>query len=162
MGQVLVIGYGNPLRCDDGLGWRAAQELSKETLGPGVQIQAVQQLTVELAEPVSKAEFAIFIDACWDIPPGRIRSSHVHADESWDGSATMHYLTPPLLLAVAQLLYGRCPDANLISMGGETFERGGQFSRSVAAAFPALLARVRECVGQRLAGTTPRRGHHDA
>ncbi len=29
MTQVLIVGYGNPLRCDDGLGWSAAEALSR-------------------------------------------------------------------------------------------------------------------------------------
>ena len=30
MARLLIIGYGNPLRGDDGLGWRAAEDLARE------------------------------------------------------------------------------------------------------------------------------------
>jgi hydrogenase maturation protease len=37
--RTLVIGIGNPLCCDDGLGVRAAQWLAKQDLPPGVQVE---------------------------------------------------------------------------------------------------------------------------
>ena len=33
MGRVLIIGYGNPLRGDDGFGWHAAERLRETAPG---------------------------------------------------------------------------------------------------------------------------------
>jgi hypothetical protein len=49
-GQVLIVGYGNPLRGDDGLGWRAAERLRTVIQDAGVEILALHQLTPELME----------------------------------------------------------------------------------------------------------------
>jgi hydrogenase maturation protease len=63
MPRILIIGYGNPLKSDDGLGWHAAQELSRELTPPGVKVIRAHQLTPELAEEASTAELVLFIDA---------------------------------------------------------------------------------------------------
>ena len=58
--NVLVIGYGNELRCDDGIGQRVVKELHLSK----VKSLAVHQLTPELAETLANADLAIFVDAC--------------------------------------------------------------------------------------------------
>jgi len=47
--RVLVIGYGNTLRGDDGLGQRAAEALAQRALPDGVEVLSCHQLTIELA-----------------------------------------------------------------------------------------------------------------
>ncbi len=59
---VLVIGYGNTLRGDDGVGQLVAVAVSKWQL-PGVIALERHQLTAELAEPLSRAAIAIFVDS---------------------------------------------------------------------------------------------------
>ena len=61
-GTILVIGYGNTLRSDDGVGPRVAMAVASREW-PGFNAIAVQQLTPELAEPLAAAELAIFVDA---------------------------------------------------------------------------------------------------
>jgi hydrogenase maturation protease len=59
----LIIGYGNPLRGDDDVGWEAASRLAAALPSEAVHILAVHQLTPELAEAVSEADLLIFVDA---------------------------------------------------------------------------------------------------
>jgi hydrogenase maturation protease len=61
--DVLIIGYGNPLRSDDGVGWQAAELLTDDPRLADAQILACHQLTPELAEDVSRAGFVVLIDA---------------------------------------------------------------------------------------------------
>ncbi|MEB3362613.1 MAG: hypothetical protein VKI42_10885 [Synechococcaceae cyanobacterium] len=66
-GDDLVIGIGNPLRGDDGVGrWLARRG---ELWLPQAQWRAVQQLTPELAADVAAAARVLFIDA-WLVPDG--------------------------------------------------------------------------------------------
>ena len=70
--RTLIIGYGNPLRGDDGVGWEVASRLAATIPEEAAHIMTVHQLTPELAESVSEAELVIFIDAsdgenCWDM-----------------------------------------------------------------------------------------------
>ena len=62
MARALIIGYGNPLRGDDGLGWRAAEQLAEIIPQSEAEVIACHQLTPELAEPISRARLVIFID----------------------------------------------------------------------------------------------------
>jgi hydrogenase maturation protease len=59
---VVVIGYGNTLRGDDGAGPAVAQAIADRAL-PGVRSLAVPQLTPELAEIVAEANLVVFVDA---------------------------------------------------------------------------------------------------
>lgn len=56
MARVLVLGYGNPLRSDDGLGWRVAVELFRANASVDVLVLPCHQLTPDLAETASLVE----------------------------------------------------------------------------------------------------------
>ena len=58
MTQVLIVGYGNPLRCDDGLGWCAAEALSRSLPFPETEIVICHQLAPELADNLRYADLA--------------------------------------------------------------------------------------------------------
>jgi hydrogenase maturation protease len=145
--RALIIGYGNPLRGDDGLGWHAAHLL--EPLGqPGsVQILARQQLTPELAAPIAEANRVIFVDAgnCADsvTRAGQVNCQPVVPDLAASYSMT-HHLTPSALLACAHLLYNACPEAWLCSVTSAAFDIGEQMSPAVQEALPTLLERIQQ------------------
>ena len=61
----LVIGIGNPLRGDDGIGWRLAAGLAAR---PGLAVRCQQQLTPELAAELAAVERLLLLDA-WLEPP---------------------------------------------------------------------------------------------
>ena len=65
--NLLVIGYGNTLRRDDGVGPGVAEAVAALGL-PGVQTLACALLTPELAEPVARAGMVVFVDAAVDAP----------------------------------------------------------------------------------------------
>src|ERR1019366_9269285 len=60
---VLIIGYGIPLRSDDGIGWHAAQSLLNEWPAEEVRVESAQQLLPEMADWISDAHCVVFIDA---------------------------------------------------------------------------------------------------
>src|SRR5208283_4534442 len=107
MSRVLIIGYGNPLRGDDGFGWRAATRLLGLVADPEVEVMAVQQLTPELMEPISRAGRVVFIDAAAGGEPGVLREREVAADP--ETQRFTHHSTPGGLLAGAAALFGRAP-----------------------------------------------------
>jgi hydrogenase maturation protease len=65
--NLLVIGYGNTLRGDDGVGPRVAEAVRALRL-PGVSTLVCQMLTPEHAAPISLAQTVIFVDAAVDAP----------------------------------------------------------------------------------------------
>ena len=77
---VLVVGYGNPLCGDDGVGWHAAGLLASDPRLDGVRVVTHHQLAPELATDVSRASLVVLVDASTDGDPGRSGSagwSHV-------------------------------------------------------------------------------------
>ena len=145
---VLVIGYGNPLRTDDGVGGRVAQVLLKESSSK-VRVEFAHQLLPEMAAWIAEADYVLFIDASGDSAPGRIQSRAVCPEETHTASMT-HHFSPQGLLADARDLFGRCPEAVVVSVGGGSFEHGEGLSKEVAAAFPSVLALVKGLVEKRI------------
>lgn len=142
MTETLVIGYGNPLRGDDGLGWRAAEALAQGGAPAPITILTCQQLTPELAEPISQAQRVILIDAAQGSPPGFITHRRIILDNHTP-PALSHHLEPGALLACAQALYGSAPPLDLWTVNGADFEIGETLSPAVEAALPQLIARIR-------------------
>jgi hydrogenase maturation protease len=143
--QTLVIGCGNPLRSDDAAGWVVAEQLSRTVDPELATVLAVHQLTPELAAAVSRARRVIFIDAAANLSPGALRVTAVEPAESLR-SSMMHALDAPRLLALAGRLFGRCPPACLLAIGGSDFGLGQCLSAEVEQACRAAAARVRELV----------------
>jgi len=149
MDGILIIGYGNPLRGDDAAGFLAAERLARTIGDPGVTILAVHQITPELAEPVSRAARVIFIDACVGSPPGEIRERPVRPPLQRDAAANSsftHHATPEALLAAALALYGRAPEARLLSVAGSDFSYSAEptpaLNRRVESVVAAVLRRI--------------------
>jgi hydrogenase maturation protease len=117
---VVVIGYGNELRGDDGAGPAAAEEL-RQRLGRGsAEVVTAHQLLPELAERISRAILVIFIDASTDAPAGGVRKKWLTASaggRGGGGGAMGHHESPENLLEMALALYGHAPPGLLVSIG---------------------------------------------
>jgi len=61
--SILIIGCGNPLRGDDGLGWVVADCLAAVLTDPAVEIVRTHQLTPEMAESFTSAKLVVIVDA---------------------------------------------------------------------------------------------------
>ena len=141
MARVLVLGYGNPLRSDDGLGWRVAVELFRANASPDVLVLPCHQLTPDLAETASIVETVIFVDCSHKGEPGKIVCEEVRS-QSGPASFT-HDLSPAALLALAAELFGVCPRAYMFTICGECFDPGESFSPPVSSCIPGLKAMIR-------------------
>lgn len=140
MPRVLIVCYGNPLRSDDALGWRAAEELEKQVSGPEIEVLVTHQLTIELAAAVSTADAVFFIDATRDGEPGELTCHPVNPVSI---TAVMtHSLTPSSVLSLAAQLYGSLPRAFEFTVCGECFDHGEKLSARVEARLPRLTAIV--------------------
>lgn len=140
MAKALIIGYGNPLRGDDGLGWHAAQMLAPVAAARGAEVITCHQLTPELAQLISGTDVVIFVDAAGGGTPGRLDWRRVEAQVGQ--AAFAHHLSPEALLGMARRLYGRSPRAGVVSVVGETFACSEELSPTVRAALPALVELV--------------------
>jgi hydrogenase maturation protease len=114
---MLLIGYGNAGRGDDGLGPAFAERISAARL-PGCRVEIDYQLAVEHALQVAEAESVLFVDALMggDAPYGFAR---VRADRSSDLGS--HSLQPEAVLTLAETLYRKTPPAFVLGIAGESF-----------------------------------------
>ena len=146
MPHILIIGYGNPLRGDDGFGWHAALRLRDLIHDTAIEILAVHQLTPELMHPISRARRVIFIDAAVGEDPGKLTVAPLETTGAPPPVFT-HFATPAALLEGARWLYGAKPEALLITVVGLDFEIGEELSEPVRLALESLVGtKIRELI----------------
>jgi len=137
----VVIGYGNDLCGDDAVGPRVALSVARWRR-PGVVALAAHQLTPELAAWLVVAKCAIFVDAsrAEDESPSPA-PRRIEPSSRW----LMHGHTgdPQLLLALAQLAYGRCPPAWWITIPARRFDFGADLSPIARCGAAAALRHIR-------------------
>ena len=140
--KLLVIGFGNPLRADDGAGWQIADQIAK-LAGDSAKVFSVHQLTPELAEPISGADFVVFIDASYEGQPGTWTCETIRPDPNPSHRLT-HYFTPANLLSYTRAVFGFNPKALLVSVAGRSFDYSEGLSPTVSAIVPEIVASVFE------------------
>lgn len=131
--SILVVGYGNELRGDDGAGAAVARSIEAAQL-PGVTVRLMHQLTPELADVIVSFGRVLFVDAAF--PPGgalrvnRLRSTTSPAVSTSTSQAPTlgHVARPEELLRLAECLHGRVPEAWWIGVPTESFALGAAFS----------------------------------
>lgn len=142
-GGDLVIGLGNPLRGDDGVGWWLARRARRCRPAPTVRL--VPQLTPELALEVAAARRVLFVDA-WcvgqgDGGAGRNAAPRLRPLRPGEGGevgvAGGHALDPAALLALATLLEGAGPPAWLLLVPAFAFPHGAEWSAELRTRLPA-------------------------
>lgn len=136
--RVLLIGYGNPGRLDDGLGPACAAAMAARHV-PGVEVDAAYQLQVEDAATIAGHDVVVFADASVD-GAGPFDFRPVHPMASIDYSS--HALEPPAVLALAQSLFGAKARGFTLAIRGYEFNEfgerlspGAQANLSAAVAF---------------------------
>ena len=116
----LVIGIGNSLRQDDGVGWHLAEALAARVEAGALaelEVLAVQQLTPELVEPIAAAGAVVLVDAVITAagagPAGLepLRLEPLHPAGASGPAPLTHHATPGALLALAMALHGTGPPA---------------------------------------------------
>ena len=104
---LLVIGYGNTLRGDDGVGPRVAEAIHQLAL-PGVRALVCPMLTPELADPISRARTVIFVDAAVDAPQ-KVQLRRLTPNDT--SQLMAHAADPRTLLALSRDVFGHVPQA---------------------------------------------------
>jgi hydrogenase maturation protease len=145
---VLVVGYGNSLRGDDGAGWHAARLLAGDPRLDGARVLAQHQLTPELAAEVAAASRVVLVDATTEAQPGSILVRRVSpappAPSAWS-----HHLAPEALAGLAKALYGAVPPIVLVSVAAGSFAVGDRLSGALERALPEVVEVVTDVVAGR-------------
>jgi len=116
---VLILGYGNPGRLDDGLGPALAEAIEARSL-PGVTVEADYQLTVEDAAELARHRVVIFADA--DAAGPEPFSMTRLEPSSQPLSFSTHSVEPGDVLALAAELFGAEPEAWVLGIRGYEFD----------------------------------------
>ncbi len=164
--RVLVIGYGNALRTDDGVGWHAARLLAGDPRLADVAVVAEHQLTPELALDLSLVSLVVLLDATTETPAGTVAVRSIAEPGGAGGAgaggagpgagagagvapgASSHHVDPELLLALARQLYGHAPEAIVVSVGVSEMGLGERLTPAVEAALPAVADIVARLVAE--------------
>jgi hydrogenase maturation protease len=119
----LVIGIGNTLRRDDGLGPWLAEQIAAWRF-PAVTSCTVHQLMPELVDAIAKHERVLFLDAC----ESSCGSQLVEVEASSGANRLGHALSPGDFLSLTDRLGFRRPHAWLAAVPGSDFGFGDGLS----------------------------------
>ena len=160
MKKSLIVGYGNPDREDDGVAWHVLQALvfrlglhAPETyedefpaFSP-IDFVFSLQLTPEMAEDINEYDSVCFVDAHTGNIPETVRLIPVEGE--FQRSPFTHHFTPQSLVSMCETLYGRKPDAALLSVLGHRFLFSRQLSRETTAFIPQAVDLIWEWLSAR-------------
>jgi hydrogenase maturation protease len=143
--RVLIIGYGNPGRGDDGIGPALAQRLESLQLA-GVTTESDYQLTIEHAAMVAEHDVVVFADAALDAESAYY-FRQISAGPSQKYSS--HSVTPSEVLLLAGSCFNAAPQAYVLGIRAHNLEEFGEGLSSEAqealeAALQFLLNFIRE------------------
>jgi hydrogenase maturation protease len=158
--KVLMIGYGNPDREDDGVAWHILRELtiklglhsleSYEDEFPEsalIDFAFYLQLTPEMAEDISAYKYVCFVDAHTGNIPEPVRLIDVESE--FQHSPFTHHLTPQSLLSMCETIYGKKPEAILLSVLGHRFLFSRELSEETAGLVPQAVGLIWEWLNAR-------------
>ncbi|MDR1644243.1 MAG: hydrogenase maturation protease [Tannerellaceae bacterium] len=142
--KTLVLGIGNLLLKDEGVGIHAIRALEKETLPPDIDLLDGGTGGLHLLGRLQEYDRIILVDATLDHhPPGAIR--HIRPRYATD--------YPPLMSAheiglrdmiEAMILCGHHPEVDLLVVSaGDIGELGVELSPAVEASLPEIIRRIR-------------------
>jgi len=144
--SILIIGYGNPGRQDDGAGVLLSEKLEKwiqETGLEQVHTDSNYQLNIEDAASIARHDLVIFADA-----------SHEEMDDfrleplvaSGKTEFTMHAVSPAFVLHLCKEVFNHEPDAYLVHIRGYEWEFMAGMTKRAGENLEKALECVREFI----------------
>lgn len=150
MKKLLILGYGNPDREDDGVAWHILRAITLKLGLPApdsyenefpeyewIDFAFHLQLTPEMAEDINEYPYVVFVDAHTGNIPEPVRLIDVESE--FQNSPFTHHLTPQSLMSMCETLYKKKPDAALVSVLGYRFLFTRQLSVETAQLVPQAV-----------------------
>lgn len=125
--DTLIFGIGNCGRSDDGLGWAFLDRIVEED-GFNSPVEYRYQLQVEDAALAERMQRVIFVDSYNGQLPGGFRWQPCAASE--DFQFTTHVLPPRGVMHYCQALYGKTPQADILTIAGCEWELRNSLSEA--------------------------------
>lgn len=120
--KILIYGYGNPGREDDGLGIalvKMLEDWSTQSQLTGLEFDSNYQLNIEDAEAISGKDIVIFADASTEEIEDFILTE---VTGERDVSFTTHAASPGYIVKLCHDLFGKCPGVYLLHIRGYQWE----------------------------------------
>ena len=115
--KVLIYGYGNPGRLDDGLG-PALAEMVKKSEPEGIAFDSDYQLTIEDADEIAKYDVVVFADA--DVA-GPEPFHFTRITPAANISFSTHSIRADSLISLARQIYGQEVEGYYLGIRGYEF-----------------------------------------
>jgi hydrogenase maturation protease len=142
--RLLVIGLGNILRSDDGVGVHLARALARESWPAGVRILDAGTPGLALLDLIQEADHVLILDAGdFAEPPASICvfTPDEVSSRSESSPLSIHQADVLGALRLGQAL-GIAPPMTLVAIQPRSLEPGTELSPTLTEAFPKLLACV--------------------
>lgn len=137
--KILVIGYGNPARQDDGIGEYIVNRLYEEL--KYIDVITLQELGPEISEDISGYELVFFIDAGIEQEEEFVVREIIPAYKS---PIFSHHISPEAILALTKELFKVTPKAYLVSVKGYDFDFGFEISDKACENSERAIDRIKE------------------
>lgn len=145
--KVLVCGYGNPFRTDDGVGHLLAPAVAEliASRGGETEVRLEHQLLPEMAEEFGEYDLLVFADA--RVPGTGSGKGYdireISPDPALEG-LNIHSVGPEWILALAARIWGKVPPSLLVSVEGESFDFGEGLTEACRRRMDGALAAFEE------------------
>ncbi len=134
--KYLLIGYGNPMRSDDGVGCHVAACFDREA-APDAHVVSVAQLDPDLGALVAQCERVVVVNASYGELPGEFRVRRIEAAKEPTEPATYAY-DPATLDSWA----ANGAEIYVIAVGAANCAFGQGLSPEVSEAVPGVLEKI--------------------
>ena len=132
--KILLLGYGNPNREDDGVSWYVLKGVAEGLSLPPpatpddpiisfenrVDFQFMLQLVPEISETIADHDCVCFVDAHTGEITEPVRA--IRINPKFQKSPFTHHLTPYTCLELADSIYHKKPEGFLVSIRGFSFQ----------------------------------------
>ena len=144
--DILVLGIGNLLMKDEGIGIHIIRRLSSETI-PGIDLMDGGTGGLHLLDPVQSHKKVIVIDASLDeFPAGTVRVLHPKFAMDFPRQLSAHEIGFKDLIDAATIS-GKLPEMHLVAISVKDFgEMSMDLSPEAEEAIPEAIARVMELI----------------
>ncbi len=139
---MLVIGVGNDLRRDDGVGRVVASTIEEMAL-PGVRVMTRSQLVPELVEEIAGSDRVVVVDASIDSVSLTARLAEAGTDP-----AMTHHGSPEALVSLARTIGLAMPDVYVVGVPAADLGLGEGLTPPTAALVSEAVETVLALLGR--------------
>jgi len=138
--KILISGYGNPGRQDDGLGPILIEKLEADNLA-GIELDSNYQLNIEDAYDMAKAKMVFFVDASIDCKePFEFNKLDAESTITF----TTHSMAPGSVLALCQEVFNKDIEAYVLAIRGYEWEFDAPMTAKAESNLDAAYSFIRE------------------